>query len=150
MKKKGYYPRGIIHNYKDLRLMNLILSAIALSMGIIIYILFRDNHYLSCFSFLKISTDNIFTDFLKCYFADFLWAFSFCEALNGIMLPDRKKTIIIIGISVFVLGAGYEYCQLKNIFQGTFDNVDIVMYFCGVAISACFNLISLKNVRKST
>lgn len=145
---KGYLIEKRVSDSKNLRLINLILSAAALWGGITIYILFRNNDYLSTISILnnlKYDIQSPFVDFLKCHFTDFLWAFSFCCALTVFLFKVSRKSIVAVGISVSASGAVFEICQLFHCIRGTYDFIDILMYCLATAVFALFNLKLLKN-----
>ncbi len=145
---KGFILKRRLSDCKNPRLINLFLSAFALLCGISIYIFFRHNDYLSAMNFLndfKCDAENPFVDFIKYYFADFLWAFSFCCAVTVFNCTVSKKSVAFTAVSVFLLGTVFEICQRLGIFRGTFDAADILMYCFASVVYVLLNLRILKD-----
>lgn len=145
---KGLALKREFTDNKNLRIVNLFISAASLLGGIIIYIIFKNNEYLSIIDFLnnfKCEIKNPFTEFLKNYFADFLWAFSFCSALISFWYKADKKSVVVIGISVSLFGILFEVCQLFRFVKGTFDFMDILMYCSASVMYIVLNIKILKN-----
>ena len=83
---------------------------------------------------------NIFIDFLKYYFTDFLWGMSLTFALNAVAYSHKKKSIIIKSIITFFVGLLFELAQLFGVINGTFDIADIIMYALAAIITAVINI----------
>ena len=116
------------------RLFYAVLSVASLLLGGILYLLFRENTYISAllkdFTVLEEIRDNlrfIENDFLKYYFPDFLWSFSLAFGLLTIFDSNFKGIVICIVVSFFC-GLFWEIFQFLNIFSGTGDLFDIAMY----------------------
>lgn len=117
-------------------------SAASITVGAIIYVLFRPNSYIAIF------VDNIVdfgiirqiladgsNDFLKFYLPDFLWAFSLCFCLYSI-LDALKNGMIISSLITFFCSVTWEILQLLNFVSGTGDLIDIIMYLLAVICAA--------------
>lgn len=133
------------------RLKSVLLSALSLLLGLIIYIFMRNEtnfHFLLpegiCNFFFGISTavpDNPITDFLRFWFVDFLWGVSLTFALISVSSEATKKKFISASVISFAAGVLFEVAQLFSLVSGTFDVLDIVMY---AAASLLCALISVK------
>lgn len=117
-------------------------SASALLTGGILYVLFRNNTYISQFveRFVEINWlhEQLYTKkigFLKYYLPDFLWAFALCFALIAIF---DKKTFICAATS-FVYGLLWEFLQYMDIIDGTGDIYDIIMYLTASVTAVMIN-----------
>lgn len=120
----------------------LILGLISISMlivGLILYLLFNPQAYVSIlfldyFSCLKISLNqNLFFTFLRNYGADFLWATSFTLVVQLILWFEKKKTFFLT--CTFLLGASYELMQGFGIATGTADIFDVIAYLFGSIVA---------------
>lgn len=112
---------------------NIIISVFSLFLGGAIYVLYRDNTYISNFieNFINLSIlRNAFKpfecSFLKYYFTDYLWALSLISVLNTLF--STKKQLLLISVFVFSLGFVWEILQISNFISGTGDILDIFMY----------------------
>ena len=110
-------------------------GSLSLCLGGLVYIVFRENVYISNFfeNFLNIDPlrrtfDFLKNDFICFYFSDFLWAFSFECWLHLIVMP-KKYGSYLCGALVFCIGFVYEFLQKYKIVGGTFDTIDILLYF---------------------
>ena len=124
-----------------------VLSILALSLGLLIYIFFRNGTYIH--SLLKIRNSFGFShltffgsDFIKYYLPDFLWAFLLTNALMAIS-NNTKKEVFIIGLIVIVLSIVWELFQLFEVVSGTFDFLD-----CFIYILAVITAVALTTERK--
>lgn len=132
------------------RVFSAIQSAVALVAGLFIYLFLRsDTHihsFLSAYSIPLLSNiktleaNGVFFDFLKYYFADFLWGFALAAALCTIAPQFSKKHIIKSGLISFACGLVFEILQKFSVVGGTFDFADIFMYFASAAIFAVINI----------
>lgn len=135
------------------RVVYFMLCAISLAAGAIIYIVFRPNTYVSeCVRNFIPVTQTFFSgfadtkfDFLKYYFSDFLWAFSFNCGLN-VIFPEPKK-VIVNGIIVCLAGVFWEIAQVIGIVSGTGDVIDSLMYFLAVLILLIPNVALFKKTK---
>ena len=112
----------------------------ALFVGLIIYLLFRPNSFITEFFnyFLPLDKMRIFftsnnCDFFKYYLVDFLWAYSLCCFLI-VIFKDNKKTFFCAGF-VIIYGVAWELLQWLKIIPGTADFIDVFMY-CLAGVSA--------------
>lgn len=139
---------------KRFRLFSLILSFSALLLGLIIYTAFREHTYInsfipdfieskikSCFGFLP---EKSFIDFMKYYFADFLWCFALNSALCAVQSSISVKKLTAVSLASFAVGFAFEILQLFSVCIGTFDPADICMYLAASVISVVINIIFLK------
>ena len=124
-----------------------VLSILTLSLGLLIYIFFRNGTYIH--SLLRIHHSFGFShltffgsDFIKYYLPDFLWAFSLTNALMAIS-NKTKKAVLIIGLIVIVLSLIWELLQLFKVVSGTFDFLD-----CFIYILAVITAVALTTERK--
>lgn len=137
-----------------LRIVNLLLSLFALLSGLLIYLFFRNDTYIHSFLPDYISEyfyiedseqkTGIILDFIKYYFADFLWGISFSSALISVIYSYEVKLIIIYSAISFVIGLIFEICQHSGIIGGTFDYADICMYFAASVLVAVINIKIIK------
>lgn len=115
------------------RIKYFIFGLSALLVGTVIYWLFRPSTHISkLLSVLipfKISPLGEFvgSSFLKFYFVDYLWAFSFSCWLRCIF-HDKHKNFMIVSIT----GALFELMQTLGMVQGTGDVCDCLLYILAV------------------
>ena len=116
------------------RLFFAVLSVSSLLLGGILYLLFRENTYISAllkdYTILEEIRDClgfIENDFIKYYFPDFLWSFSLAFGLLTIFDSGFKGIVICSEVS-FVCGLFWEILQFLNVVSGTGDLFDIAMY----------------------
>ena len=117
----------ILHNR---RVKYFVLGLVALLFGVLIYILFRPNTYISKFllRFLPFKTPNFSETnclLLKFYLADYLWAFSLACWLRCVLIEESKKIGIVL---VSLTGILYEFAQVFSIAPGTADIFDCLLY----------------------
>ena len=129
------------------RLFYAVLSVASLLLGGILYLLFRENTYISAllkdFTVLEEIRGNlrfIENDFIKYYFPDFLWSFSLAFGLLTIFDCNFRSIVICSEISFFC-GLFWEIFQFLNIVSGTGDLFDIAMY---LTAAVCVVVICLK------
>ena len=137
-----------------LRFANILFSLIALLSGLLIYLTFRDNtyihsflpDYISEFFYIEDSEqkNSIILDFIKYYFADFLWGISFSSALIAVIYSYEVKLIVIYSAISFFIGLIFEFCQHSGFIGGTFDYADICMYFAASVLVAVINIKIIK------
>ena len=126
--------------------LNILLGAASLTLGGLLYILFRENSYIASFvnGFTLVSKiRQIFRfcacDFLKYYFPDFLWGFSLCCGLMAIYVP-AKRGMVICGLAAFLFGCLWELAQYLGIVSGTGDALDMIMYLTAGLAGIFINL----------
>ena len=119
-----------------------LLSIVSLTLGCMVYVLFRPYSNISIWVNQIIPTksyaDNLrFLDssFIKYYFVDFLWAFSF-SCIIRIVLKEKKKPVIFAVVSF--CGLIWELLQCIGTVIGTGDFIDVIMY-----IMATFVVINI-------
>lgn len=130
------------------RKIYILLGVVSLSLGVLIYILFRENSYIGiAFSRLSIiqairrMLEGFSCDFLEFYFPDFLWGFSLSCGFLAIYLPKRNGCIICTGIA-FLCGCVWEWMQHKEIVSGTGDINDVLMYLLACITCTIINIRS--------
>lgn len=116
------------------RIALLIISAVMLVLGLLLYLLFNKDAYVSKF-LLKIIPIKTITggglaiEIIRGYGADLLWSFSFTMIIQFIVWADKKKTILLVFCSL--LGIVYELMQRFGITTGTADITDVIVYLLG-------------------
>ena len=125
------------------RIKNLMLMMGALLVGLILYVLFRPEIYIT-----KFVTDIIFVEAINhridslygvicgCYLPDFLWGFSLSCGLCS-LFPAKSRNITICCIVSFCYGLLWEITQFLSVVGGTADYLDVLAYF----LAACTCLI---------
>ena len=115
----------------------ILLCIISLFIGGLYYIFFKSNTVLENIlskhiDVIPMNADLpiISSQFFKCYFCDFLWAFSLQCGLCALLLPT-KKGLFQLCLIVTVIGINWEILQYANIINGTGDFTDIIIYFLG-------------------
>lgn len=120
---------------------------ISLFAGLLIYLFYRPDSYISIllqryvsFGF-NLGLFDIFNNkFIKFYFVDYLWAFSLSCGLHSIFMPGKIGTYAITAV-VFLYGMIYEVLQLCSIIDGTGDILDVLLYaLAGITV----NIINLQ------
>lgn len=100
--------------------------------GLVFYILFSTTYVANGFRYL-FSTDiyeltggNGIINFIRCYLADILWAYSLTFSVHYIFRSEKNPILI-----VFLICVGFEiaveYLQYFGFFKGTFDIFDILI-----------------------
>lgn len=130
------------------------IAIISLLMGLLIYLVYRENTYIAKYVSNLINLnllDAIFlpfeNNFLKYYFVDFLWAFSFCCGLYAIYKPMIVGSIGLT-FAVFLFGSAYEFLQYIGIINGTGDIADIILYLLAALAVNLINFIIIKKEEK--
>ena len=133
--------------------INITTSILSLSLGGIIYLLYRENTYISNFveefvnlSYIRNSFKTFECNFIKYYLTDFLWALSLITGLNAILTTKTK--LLQICLFVFSLGFIWEGLQFFNILSGTGDISDLIMYLAAVATAVIINFSNNKGEQK--
>lgn len=127
------------------RTKNCFLSVSALLAGAILYILFRPHTYIAeafeRYTWITEIRERIqpFSCNVVCfYLGDFLWMFALCCGFYGIILPNRKESIICFTVCA-LCGIAWEMLQWSGIVTGTGDWVDIIMYVLACVASGIIN-----------
>lgn len=124
----------------------IIISCCSLAFGGAVYLIYRENTYISNFAemFIKLDIIRSFRPFANSvfvngYLCDYLWELSFTSALNYLFYKEEKRYIIY----PFVLFCGiiWEIAQLKGFVSGVFDFADIIMYLIAVLTVVLINKI---------
>ncbi len=122
----------------------IIISCCSLCLGGTIYLIYRENTYISNLVEIVVSLDVIRSyklfensTFLNGYLCDYLWALSFASALNFLFYEEKR--LYIIYPFVFLCGVIWEIAQLKELVSGVFDFTDIVMYLTAVLAVVMIN-----------
>ncbi len=131
----------IILNMKITKIKNLLflsIGVISLILGLMIYLLFRENTNISQMIYRFIDLTEIRSilswlenDFLKYYFVDYLWALSLSCWLHLIFLPKMKGSFVC-SITVVFLGVLFETLQFTKLVNGTGDILDVISYLLAV------------------
>lgn len=137
------------------RKKNILYSVLAVSIGVLLYVLFRENTYISkMFDLIPVVSDiqqrvNIqVPDFFKYYLSDFLWGFALSCGLVSIHNPNRKGVIICAGMA-FSFGVLWELLQSTGILKGTADIHDVIMYFLASLTSIIINSKEMEEDEKN-
>lgn len=102
------------------------LSIIAFVIGVVIYWFFNNG---------LLSKNNLICTITRNYLSDGLWAISFYFIAINFSKNITKNYIILTSIYVFIFGIIFEIMQLTKIASGTFDLIDILVYFFAVLIA---------------
>ena len=128
-----------------------LLSVIFLTLGALIYALYRPSSQIAVFCDKIIALNSLRqalvvfeNDFIKFYLPDFLWGISLCFSLFAVFQPSLKGAIIISVVSVFC-GICWEILQWTSLVGGTGDVLDIMMYFAAGAFAI---FISIKKEKE--
>lgn len=128
-----------------------LLSVIFLTLGALIYALYRPNSQIAVFCDKIVELNSLRqvlvvfeNDFIKFYLPDFLWGISLCFSLYAVFLPSLKGAIIISTVAVFC-GICWEILQWTDLVGGTGDVLDIMMYFAAGVLTI---FISLKKEKE--
>lgn len=114
-------------------------SVTALLLGLAIYLCFGENTYLNRLFNIRSLIDICSS--LRYYIPDFLWAYS----LAFMLTPFCGS--VLSGVVSSGFGIIWEVMQMINVFNGTFDVVDIMMYITASSIAVL--ILLLFNRRKN-
>ncbi len=119
-------------------------AVVSLIAGLMIYIIFRENTYISKifenyidFSYLRHCARAWESNFLKYYFPDFLWALSLDCWMHIIVSPKNRGSLACSAVSGG-FGTFYEVLQYTDVVAGTFDFLDIAMYLSATALVSVY------------
>lgn len=137
------------------RKKNILYSVWAVSVGVLLYVLFRENTYITkLFDLIPVVSAihqrfNVqVPDFFKYYLPDFLWGFALSCGLVSIHTPNRKGVVICAGMA-FSFGILWEFLQSTGIVKGTADIHDVIMYFLASLTSIIINSKEMKENEKN-
>ncbi len=123
----------------------MILCFAALSIGTILYLLFRpDTHFTALLSTnsLMVNLQQAVAPYLQnwviFYLPDFLWGFSLACGLTAIYAHKRNGSAWC-GLVAFLCGLIWEGLQHGNVVGGTGDGWDIVMYLAAWGMAVIIN-----------
>ena len=106
----------------------IVLSIVALILGIIVYLLYSNN---------VVIENNTISAFIRNYIPDFLWTISFYFLCINLSKKITQKYFLVTSLYALALGVIIELMQLLNIINGTFDVFDIATYLVAI-LFACF------------
>ncbi len=135
-------------------ILNTVGCMVSLAIGACIYILFRENTYISKIAASLVELEKIRRVFaivniplIKYYIVDFLWAFSFSCCIHLIVNSSIKNELVCSGV-VAIYGLIYETMQWCNVISGTGDIVDVLLYLLAALAVNILNLLFLKERKK--
>lgn len=133
-----------------LRKKNALFCFVSLTVGGLLYILFRPNTYVGEIFDVPASLATICQvrlpyayDLLCFYLPDFLWGLSLSCGLIAIHTPGTKGIALCAGAS-FLCGCAWEVLQFLHIVSGTADIHDVIMYLFASAVCIILNLKEIK------
>ena len=133
------------------RLRNILMCAGGLLLGVAVYLLFRENTYLSLLfqgstflACIRAVIDSKAVMQISFYLPDLLWSFSLCCGIQAIYLP-KSSGIYAAAAVAFVCGVAWELLQWTDLVSGTGDYWDILMYFLGSTFAIIMNIRREKN-----
>ena len=137
---------AIMANFLNTRVFRIILSFALLSVGCIIYILFRQDSLLmfTCFDKLQImgliqhirntGTEYSVFDWVKNSLPDGLWLFSYMFLIDAIW--DREKVFLYYFFLYLlpIIAIVSEILQAFDIVSGVYDTLDLSCYFGAILL----------------
>lgn len=119
---------------------------IPIVIGVCIYCIYDSNvifvKYINSNLIINNKETNIFITFLRNYFCDFCWCYSFAFALS--FINHKSLDIIYTVIIPISFGICLEIFQLLNITNGTFDLLDIIVELLGCIL--CYMVLKIRSV----
>lgn len=116
------------------RIFNFICGICALGLGGMLYVLFREQTIIakllgqiSFITILRSASAPLSNEFVQYYLPDFLWAFSLGSLLK--VIPGLHKKSLACGTIALICGGLWEIMQCIGVISGTFDWIDVLMYF---------------------
>lgn len=141
---------------RKIRIGYLLCSVVSLTLGVVIYLIFRKETYLHIvlpetidlkFEHIREATEeNCFISFLKYYFVDFLWGFSLCCSLLAVVDFKKRSRAVVVGCVSAAWGLLFELAQQISLVKGTFDFWDVLMYILAAVIVALINKFLIKRI----
>ena len=121
------------------------IGSIALVLGGAIYILLRPETYVAqlfpqapILAQMRSKFGGDEWNFIKFYFADYLWGLSFCCFLHLIFQPQRKGSLLC-ALGTAVYGTLLELLQYFGLISGTGDLLDVLMFISAAATALIIN-----------
>lgn len=137
------------------RVILTLLAIFSLITGLLIYLFLRKDTYLHGYfsadlcNYVYVNVKrNFWTDFIRYYLPDFLWAFAFGAALTAVSYSHNRIVIILFSVVSFFVGVIFELLQLCCVINGTFDFADILMYAVAALTCAAINIKLFKGVNQ--
>ena len=107
-----------------------------LMVGVLIYFLFNVG---------LISKSNLLLTIIRNYIPDICWTFSFFFMSINFSKNITKYDLLLNSLFIIVISLTYETLQFYNIVGGSFDIIDITLYFMSIIVSC---LIEIKIRRR--
>lgn len=133
------------------RRRNILLCVGGLMVGGVVYILFRENAYISelfnelpLILFIRSALGSRIGIWISFYLPDCLWGFSLACGIQAICQPKRGG-LFISAFTAFVCGLIWELLQWGNLVSGTGDLWDVLMYFLGSTLTIFINIKERKH-----
>lgn len=143
-------------NNARVRISYILCALISLSLGVLIYLVFRRETYLHIllpeiidlnFEYLReVTKESEFVSFLKYYFVDFLWGLSLSFSLLSVVNFKKISRVLFVSVVSVLWGILWEISQLTSLTKGTFDYLDILMYILAVIVAALINIFLIKRM----
>ena len=128
------------------RIKNAVLMLFSLIIGLILYVFYRPETYISKLFFFilpNIRVQNLAHPVgnlvLGCYAPDFLWGFSLSCGLCVVFSGNWKCTEICC-FTAFLCGLIWEIGQFFGLFSGTADTLDILVYLLAACLCQLLNI----------
>lgn len=129
-----------------------VLGILSLLIGGFIYLIFRENAYItrlvSAYIPLSVIREDLAflkNDFVSFYLPDYLWGFSLANFLH-ILFPLNLKSSFLCMITVYAVGITYEILQFCNVIFGIGDILDMSLYLlAGLTVNMIVWIRSFKN-----
>ena len=104
----------------------IILSIVSFIIGVATYLLFNNG---------ILYKSNWICTIIRNYLSDGLWVISFFFIAINFSKDITQKYILLTSAFVLIVGIFFEIMQLTNVANGTFDIIDILVYFFAILIS---------------
>lgn len=101
-------------------------AIVTLSIGILIYVLYK---------YQVLVKGNYISTFIRNFVPDILWMISFYFVSVCFMKNLTKRYMFATAVYTFIFSIIFELCQLTGKVHGTFDMLDIGVYFIAVLIA---------------
>ena len=124
----------------------------ALILGLTIYLVFVPTAHISQLIYdiigINLQAKYNFKEYsiVKCYVADFLWAYALFN-LIVVIQADKVKDFLCVGIECVLFACLIEALQLTPLFDGTFDVLDILVEVIAIGF-AFFVIIASMFIKK--
>lgn len=109
----------------------ILIGTTSLFLGGLIYLLLRKNitNIFDCqlVENVRCCLSELNIDFVRFYLPDFLWALSLCCYLLALFNP-KPAGVFCCALAVLFCGVLWEVGQYTDVFKGTGDIADIIMY----------------------